>query len=609
MEIIGKEKEVLAKGAAVLKTYFPFVGKIGIIYAEKCSDMRGYSVGKYADGFRVRYGQKNFFFAALADVYRRRERKSRPRFERMGVMLDCARNGVPSAESLKRFAASLALAGYTYLGLYLEDCLEVENEPLFGYMRGRYTREELREVVGFAAEIGIEVVPYVQTLAHLRCIFNHWQEYFATVRDTNDILLADEPRTYMLIDNILASVAENFPCRRVNLGMDEAFMLGLGKYREKNGYVDRFAVFSKHLTRVLKICEKYRLQPQIWPDMYLALGKGKNVKAPEELSLDVCSYFKKTEEEYKKNIADVRKFTEKIHFASAVHKWYGYAPLNEYTCFTALPAVCAAVGETEDFCVTAWGDDGAECSYNAVWYALLRIADEADEFPAGEEALSWRAMLITGYSMGELLAMDLPNKVFDCPMEKAVNVSKYLLFEDAFMGIADRADSMVYAQYFTNNGRILRKLSRRKSPYAGIFRMLADLCAVLELKSTLRPLLLDAYQNKNKAKLSELAEKIYPQILRRVQTFYESFRTQWCRDNKSFGFEVQDVRIGGLLHRLRHQRRIIMDYVVGKQNNIPELEERNLSPSPKKDLYNGAECYVNYEMNVTYSVLAYRTYN
>jgi ADP-ribosylglycohydrolase len=57
--------------------------------------------------------------------------------------------------------------GYNTLMLYTEDTFEIEDEPYFGYMRGRYTKEELSEIDAFAASLGIEVIPCMQTLAHL----------------------------------------------------------------------------------------------------------------------------------------------------------------------------------------------------------------------------------------------------------------------------------------------------------------------------------------------------------------------------------------------------------------------------------------------------------
>ena len=107
-------------------------------------------------------------------------------FERFGVMIDCSRNAVPSIDGLKKFFTILAKMGYDCVMLYTEDTYEVEDEPYFGYKRGRYSIAEMQEIDRFAASIGIEVIPCIQTLAHLNAIFR-WDEY-RKIKDIDDIL-------------------------------------------------------------------------------------------------------------------------------------------------------------------------------------------------------------------------------------------------------------------------------------------------------------------------------------------------------------------------------------------------------------------------------------
>ena len=59
-------------------------------------------------------------------------------------MIDCSRNAVASVESVKKWIDLTSSIGYNTLMLYTEDTYEVSGEPYFGYMRGRYSREELR---------------------------------------------------------------------------------------------------------------------------------------------------------------------------------------------------------------------------------------------------------------------------------------------------------------------------------------------------------------------------------------------------------------------------------------------------------------------------------
>lgn len=93
-------------------------------------------------------------------------------FDSFGVMIDCSRNAVPNVAGLKRFFDILSQMGYNLAMLYTEDTYEVENEPYFGYKRGRYSASELRELDDYAASVGIELGPRgIQTLAHLNAAF------------------------------------------------------------------------------------------------------------------------------------------------------------------------------------------------------------------------------------------------------------------------------------------------------------------------------------------------------------------------------------------------------------------------------------------------------
>ena len=60
----------------------------------------------------------------------------------------------------------------------------------------------------------------------------HYRHLF----DTDDILLIDSEEVYDFIDKMFESLAKNFTSRQVNIGMDEAHMIGLGKYLSQHGW-------------------------------------------------------------------------------------------------------------------------------------------------------------------------------------------------------------------------------------------------------------------------------------------------------------------------------------------------------------------------------------
>ena len=142
--------------------------------------------------------------------------------ETLGLMIDMSRNAVMNPETLKKtYMPLMKKMGYNCLMLYTEDTYEVEGEPYFGYMRGRYTMAELRDLDECAASLGIELIPCIQTLAHLDAFVRWKQVQF----DVDNILLAEDERTYEFIENLIRSVRKCFRTNRIHIGMDEAWLV------------------------------------------------------------------------------------------------------------------------------------------------------------------------------------------------------------------------------------------------------------------------------------------------------------------------------------------------------------------------------------------------
>ena len=155
-------------------------------------------------------------------------------FLHAGVMFDHSRNAVFTVERTRDFLCLMALMGLDVYYPYLEDLYTLPQEPLFGYLRGRYTEEEVRAIDDFADSLGIEVVPCIQTLAHLNQ-FLRWDQPAADYLDLDDILLVGSEKTGALIDKMFRFFAGAVRSRRIHVGMDEAYHLGRGRYADENG--------------------------------------------------------------------------------------------------------------------------------------------------------------------------------------------------------------------------------------------------------------------------------------------------------------------------------------------------------------------------------------
>lgn len=106
------------------------------------------------------------------------------------------------------------------------------------------------------------------------------------------------------------------------------------------------------------------------------------------------------------------------------------------------------------------------------------------------------------------------------------------------------------------------------------------LCEGLELKANLGQRTRSMYQCGDWDGLHELIP-VYQETVKRVRRFCQAFEKQWMMENKPYGFEVQDIRIGGLIQRLEHCADRLNQFVNRKISNIPELEEQLLDPFGK----------------------------
>ncbi|MEG0615800.1 MAG: beta-N-acetylhexosaminidase, partial [Oscillospiraceae bacterium] len=137
-------------------------------------------------------------------------------FKDFAFSVDMSRNAVMKTSALKDIVRHISLLGYNSLMLYTEDTIKVSGEEYFGYMRGALSPTEVKEIEDYCGIFGIELVPCIQTLAHINQI-TRYQNY-EKITDVDDILLADDERTYELLDNIFKTISECYSSKKINIG-------------------------------------------------------------------------------------------------------------------------------------------------------------------------------------------------------------------------------------------------------------------------------------------------------------------------------------------------------------------------------------------------------
>ncbi|MBE5749464.1 MAG: beta-N-acetylhexosaminidase [Clostridiales bacterium] len=505
-------------------------------------------------------------------------------FKDVCLMVDCSRNAVKNIQTVKKLIRNLAMIGYTSLMLYTEDTYEVENEPMFGYLRGRYTKAEMKELDAYANQWGIELIPCIQTLAHLNQLTRYKYSHFKCF-DCEDILFVGEERTYALIDNMFKTLSECYASRRIHIGMDEAWLLGRGKYLNKNGLAPRFEILCVHLQKICEIARKYGLKPIMWSDMFWRTaiegrnGHDKNDevlipqeilnKIPKEVTLCHWDYHYVNAEEYGKLLGIHKQFNNEIWFAGGtVEDIRGFIPHLTYSNKVAKAAIEAAKSfNIKSLMETVWGDNGGECSLFATLPAIMCYSYTS--LGLSNERLEREFQALTGYDYNEYMRLE-EAQTFGKYTEDLGNPSKYGLYNDVFLGYADTAISTEDKKYFTKAKQSIANL--KNGQYGYVFESAYDLNAVLELKYDMGLRLRKAYQEKDKTELNNCADDLLKTI-GLLEKFIESYRKQWLTENKPNGLEVQEIRLCGLKGRLIGCRERLIAYLNGEIEEIPELNE------------------------------------
>ena len=169
-----------------------------------------------------------------------------PRFSHRGLLLDCSRHFF-SVATVKKYIDLLAFYKMNVLHWHLTEDqgwrIEIDKYPklteigawrtekdgsLYG---GFYTKQEIREVVAFAATRGVTVIPEIELPGHSQAAIAAYPNLSCTgeqVEVVNDwgvfkeIYCAGNDSVFTFLEDVLTEVMELFPSKYIHIGGDEA---------------------------------------------------------------------------------------------------------------------------------------------------------------------------------------------------------------------------------------------------------------------------------------------------------------------------------------------------------------------------------------------------
>lgn len=511
-------------------------------------------------------------------------------FEKNGLMLDLSRNAVAHIPMIKQFIREMAFMGHSWFMLYMEDVYEVEGEPYFGALRGRYSIKDLQEADAYAKLFGVELVPCVQSLAHVDQFFI-WEHAEYKYKDIETILNVGNNEVKALLERMIASLRKAFSTDIIHIGMDEAYNLGRGRYLDENGLKPKPQIMLEHLDFMKGLCKKYGFKPIIWDDMFFTnysnIGNDSNFSIPDDAGLMYWDYYNCSRDHYIARIKQRRAIAKQTMFAGGAWRWTGYAPHHKKTLDTTIAALAACRQENmKTVIVTSWSDDGSEaplytCAFGLVLYAYL---DYHAEYV--QEEFDRYLQLYTGMNFIQWMRQGEPD-LFEGSTGKDYDItpSKYLLYQDPLA-----SKFLHYIKTLTTDmNTVYQKLEKAFAEDAEhtccpLQKHIAEFYSLmmrsLYYKWRLPLDIWETYHNGDKQALFGLIEKKIKPLKKALMETARARRQVWMDECNAFGVEVLDHRFGSMLMRLETAEEVITDYVEGRIEKIDELEEERLDPCP-----------------------------
>jgi len=514
-------------------------------------------------------------------------------FTELSAMFDAARCAVYTVETVKLMIDYLAVMGYSMVMLYTEDLIELENYKYFGYMRGRYSKEEIRAIDDYAYEYGIEAIPCIECYGHMEK-YLMWGEAGA-MRDTNTVLLAREEKTFTFLDELIGTVSSCFRSKRIHIGMDEANDMGRGRFMDKHGYMPPIEIFTEYMERLVTITRKYGLTPMMWNDMYfrasdpnhgyynkdIVITDDVKARIPEGVEQVFWHYGEAPYcDEYM--LEKCKDLGRKVIFAGATWSWIGHFPEHNYMMESNKFSInaCRKTGVREVM-ETVWFNDNAECPLIANLFGLSYVAELVYRVEPTEAELRSRFEACTGGDYDAFYSMCYYHDTF-----KAGELETYPSYSRRFRGkpyfwqdiLEGLYDTHLYEKPMSSHYAASAEKMRgfKSDRFADLYNYAACVFDYLAVKCEVAEKIAPAYKNGDKATLRELADVTLLKLKALTNKVHLVHRDIWDKYNKVFGWSNMDVRYGGVAARCDTAISRVNAYLDGRLDSLDDLAETRL---------------------------------
>lgn len=286
---------------------------------------------------------------------------------------DISRGVISTLEDFKTIVRRIAyVKGNIYMP-YIEDSMQFESVPESGKYTDPVKKDEFKELVSYAAEYYVKIIPIINVLGHwdrngkLSCfsdVMLHKGD--DPEAETTNALDTRVPKTREMVKNILDEIIETFaPIDRIHVGGDEVV-----DYFRTLGREKATELYCSHYKFVCEYLESKGIKPMMYSDMFTPVWGDHELpfEAINDISPNVDFVFwDYAVRSHYKGVQQLKDNNKEFYVSPASMSYNRALPDYRLAWLNAQEMAHQAGTEAKGMIMSSWGDGGL-CFREENWF-------------------------------------------------------------------------------------------------------------------------------------------------------------------------------------------------------------------------------------------------